>query len=149
MICIELHSLYISFDIQPNDMYREWSSYDTIANGYYAFSNYINPFQFKKVLVITSKFHMKRSKLIFDYINSLFGYKTYVYFEETDDILEETILKERIEREEKSGVSFKMNIVEQKKNIKEFLKWFYEEHNCYNVIGQYSQQNLKIAKGSY
>lgn len=140
----------LNFDIDPRNIYREWSSYDTIANGYYAFSNYINPLGFKKVLVITSNFHMKRSKVIFDYINSLFGYKAYVYFEETDDVLNKDVLKERIEREEKSSISFKTNIVDKKKTMKEFLTWFYEEHNCYNVIGQYLQENLKNgAKGSY
>jgi len=61
-------------NIEPKNIYREWSSYDTIANGYYAYLNYIQPLNIKKFTLITSEFHMPRAKVIFDYFNLLSNY---------------------------------------------------------------------------
>ena len=61
----------VELGVNPKDIYREWSSYDTIANGYFAFMNYIYPLKLKNILVITSEFHMERVKIIFNWINSI------------------------------------------------------------------------------
>ena len=66
-------------DVDPKDIYREWSSYDTIANGYYAYLNYIKPLNIKEFVLITSKFHMPRVKVIFDYFNDIFFIHNYKF----------------------------------------------------------------------
>ena len=134
-------------NIESKNIYREWSSYDTIANGYYAYLNYIQPLDIKEFTLITSEFHMSRAKVIFDYFNSiLFQDQLNIHFIETpNNEMEEGVLKERWEREHKSKLNFQKNIVQEKRTISDFTKWFYEEHGAYKSIIYY-QQNDTINK---
>jgi len=50
----------INKGISPDKIIREWASYDTIANGYFAFLNYIIPFKMNECYIITSQFHMNQ-----------------------------------------------------------------------------------------
>lgn len=130
-------------NIESKNIYREWSSYDTIANGYYAYLNYIQPLDIKEFTLITSDFHMPRAKVIFDYFNSiLFQDQLNIHFIETsNDEIEEGVLKERSEREHKSKLNFQQNIVQEKRTISDFTKWFYEEHGAYKSIIYYEQND--------
>lgn len=130
-------------NIEPKNIYREWSSYDTIANGYYAYLNYIQPLNIKEFTLITSEFHMPRAKVIFNYFNTiLFQDQLNIYFIETpNNEMEESVLKERCEREHKSKLNFQKNIVKQKQSITDFTTWFYEEHGAYKSIIYYQQNN--------
>ena len=134
-------------NIESKNIYREWSSYDTIANGYYAYLNYIQPLDIKKFTLITSDFHMPRAKVIFNYFNSiLFQHQLNIHFIETpNNEMEEGVLKERCEREYNSKLNFQQNIVQEKRTISDFTKWFYEEHGAYKSIIYY-QQNDTINK---
>lgn len=132
-------------NIEPKNIYREWSSYDTIANGYYAYLNYIQPLDIKEFTLITSEFHMPRAKVIFDYFNTiLFQDQLYIHFIETpNNEMEEGVLKKRCEREHKSKLNFQKNIVQEKQSITDFTTWFYEQHGAYKSIIYY-QQNEAI-----
>ena len=134
-------------NIEPKNIYREWSSYDTIANGYYAYLNYIQPLDIKEFTLITSEFHMPRAKVIFDYFNSiLFQDQLNIHFIETpNDEMEQGVLKERSDREHKSKLNFQTNIVQEKRTILDFTTWLYEQHGAYKSIIYY-QQNDKINK---
>ena len=134
-------------NIESKNIYREWSSYDTIANGYYACLNYIQPLGIKEFTLITSEFHMQRAKVIFDYFNSiLFKDKLTIHYIETpNDEMEIGVLKERSDREHKSKSNFQTNIVQEKRTILDFTTWFYEQHGAYKSIIYY-QQNDKINK---
>ena len=58
--------------IPKNIIMREWFSYDTIfPNGYFSYINFTKIRNWKNILVITSDFHLERSKLIFEWIYSL------------------------------------------------------------------------------
>ena len=129
--------------VNPKDIYREWSSYDTIANGYYAYLNYIQPLKIKNFSLITSNFHMPRAKVIFNYFNTII-FNSHIEFIETENYgIKESILNERHERESNSLNNFVKNIVEQKHSIIKFTKWFYEEHGAYKSIIYY-EENSKI-----
>ena len=132
-------------DIDPCHIIREWGSYDTIANGFFAFTNYINTLNIDELYVVTSEFHMKRTKAIFDYFNNLFRKKKKINYFETFNNLEKTILEQRCEREKKSTQNFIKNIVKCKKTIHEFVIWFYTEHKAYMSIINY-EKNDKINK---
>jgi vancomycin permeability regulator SanA len=132
-------------EVNPTDIYREWSSYDTIANGYYAYLNYIQPLKIKNFVLITSKFHMPRAKVIFNYFNTIV-FNAHIEFIETENYgIMEDVLNERHERESKSVQNFIKNIIEKKHSIAAFTTWFYEEHGAYKSIIYY-QQNDKINK---
>lgn len=132
-------------DIPQKDIYREWASYDTIANGYYAFLNYIQPLNIKEFTLITSSFHILRAQTIFNYFNDIIFHSQiniqYIETENTD--MDPTVLNERYERESNSRLSFKKNIVGKIHNIQDFTMWLYEEHCAYKSIIYY-EQNDKI-----
>ena len=118
--------------VKADKIIREWSSYDTIANGYFAFLNYIVPFKMSECYIITSQFHMNRTKTIFNYFNKLITNNNInLKYIETENIIENNILKTRLEREENSNNSFKKNIVYVKDTLEKFSLWFYTEHNAY------------------
>ena len=134
-------------DVDPKDIYREWSSYDTIANGYYAYLNYIQPLNVKEFVLITSEFHMPRAKVIFDYFNDiLFHSQLQIHFVETENNgINEDVLQERCERENNSKINFEKNIVNKIRTIRDFSKWLYEEHGAYKSIIYYKTDS-KINK---
>ena len=123
--------------VNPNNILREWSSYDTIANGFFAFTNYLNYIDINKIFLITSDFHIERSKTIFNYFNKLFEKDLKINFISTESNIEKNILETRKQREKKSNENFINNIVTKIKTKKEFIKWFYTKHNAYKAIIEY------------
>jgi hypothetical protein len=122
----------INLGIDSKDVYKEWSSYDTIANGYFGFTNHIIPMGLKKVLVITSEFHMDRSIEIFDWMNRLYDNLVDIkYYPVTDDELDSDIISIRRSREKESLDNLKRHLIPKINTIHVFHKWFYEDHKAY------------------
>ena len=119
-------------NIEKKFIKNEWSSYDTIGNGFFSFINFIIPLKLNNIIVISSKFHMKRVKLIYDYLNNIFNTNINITYIESINNMDRELLSIRSTREEESTKSF-MKITEQIRNIEDFFKWFYNDHNCYNV----------------
>lgn len=122
----------IDAGVPKDDIYREWGSYDTIGNGAFALVNFILPFEFKNVAVVTSDFHMERTKLIF---NTMIGLTSHIHcditYYSTPNMMDDNILKLREAREKSSTISFSKT-TKMFKNISDFFKWFYESHSAYN-----------------
>lgn len=117
--------------ISPTKIIKEWGSYDTIANGYFLFSNFIKQLNIKKIKVITSEFHIDRTKLIFNYMNNVFNYNIEIEYDFTKDTnVEVYIIESRKKREIKSYKSIK-NILNYLDTLKKFTEWFYCEHKAY------------------
>jgi len=135
----------ISKGVSPNKIIREWASYDTIANGYFAFLNYIVPFKMSKCYIITSQFHMNRTQTIFNYFNKLVMNSSIdLKYIETENVIEKDILKVRMDRERESDNNFKENILTRTNTLEKFSLWFYTEHNAYKSnISYYSDYSLK------
>lgn len=129
--------------VNPKFILREWSSYDTIANGFFAFTNYFNYLDLDKIILITSDFHMERSKTIFDYFNKLFNKNINIEYIETKSDLGDEIFNIRNKREQESNANFKKNIVNKINNVKSFINWFYTEHKAYKSILEYSTTDNK------
>lgn len=126
-------SYLIKNGVKPEDIYKEWASYDTIANGYFAFTNFIMQLNIKKFILITSKFHIERSKLIFDYFNKIFDTGCDIkYIYSNDDTLDKNIFNERYKREINSAENLKKNVLIR--NKKDFINWFFTEHKAYNAV---------------
>lgn len=139
------HYLYCK-GIPPQDIYREWSSYDTIANGFYCFLNYILPLEIKHCILITSEFHIERSKSIFEFFNCLCGnYCFFEYITVNNNGISSSILEERVKREKRSCIQFQKTIKNCIKNWKDFTLWFYTHHDAYKSIIEY-KNNDKINK---
>jgi len=134
--------------VDSNKIKREWGSYDTIANGFFSFLNFIIPLKLKEIVVITSKFHIARATVIFNYFNSLFKTNIEIKFIGVENIIDEELLKIRQSRENQSVQSFQ-KILKNKKTIEEFFEWFYVEHNAYNCSEYIKESVRDNVKASY
>lgn len=121
----------INKGIPCDSIFREWASYDTIANGFFAFTNFIIPLNICKFSVITSDFHINRTKLIFNYFNKIFKSECEISFISTVSKLEKKNMEERESREAKSAKDFQENIINKIKTLNNFCLWFYTKHNSY------------------
>ena len=122
--------------IEKDNIYREWSSYDTIANAFFSLTTHIwCKNNIKGVGIVTSEFHMERTKSIFEWIYNLKSnmdkkYDLYNY-SVSDFGLGEDMLKCRNERERDSLTNI-LKLKERIHTIDDFSKWLYTEHNAYN-----------------
>ena len=124
--------------IPEEHMMREWGSYDTIANGFFAFLNFVQPLNIKECYVITSQFHMDRTRVIFDYFQNICYTDISIHYIQTENYqMEKKVLDIRDERERHSIMQFKKNILNNIKNKSDFTKWFYTQHNAYKAITDY------------
>lgn len=134
--------------VDSNKIKREWGSYDTIANGFFSFLNFIIPLKLKEIVVITSKFHIARATVIFNYFNSLFKMNIDMKFIGVENIIDAELLNLRKNRENQSIKLFNA-IVNSKKTIEDFFEWFYVEHNAYNCLDYIKDTETDKIKGSY
>ena len=135
-------ALYLNdHDIPSSNIFREWSSYDTIANGFFAFTNYINYMDLKTICVITSTFHMPRSKTIFNYFNKLFNKNLDILYVDVSSELDSHTLLERCKRERNSKKNFIENVINKIHTPEKFIQWFFTEHKAYSSIVKYVKNN--------
>lgn len=55
-------------DISVSHIFVETTSYDTISNAFFARTNFTDVVDWRNILIVTSEFHMIRSKVIFDWV---------------------------------------------------------------------------------
>lgn len=131
-----------SKNIPASAIYREWASYDTIGNGYYFYTNYVIPLNIKNIYIITSDFHIKRTKIIFNFFNNIFKTSLNINYISTENYnMNENTLKIRRERENNSSDIFTKNIVNKINTVQDFSIWFYTQHNAYKSIINYTNNN--------
>lgn len=135
--------------IDYKDIKREWGSYDTIANGYFSFTNFILPLKIDECVLITSEFHMERAREIFSYLKNIFQHDINITYLNSENNMDQELLKIRLEREKKSVELFKNNIVQKINSINEFIEWFYVQHHAYNCINLESTDIDASIKKSY
>ena len=133
----------VNNNINESHIIRDWSSYDTIANGYFSFTNYIIPLKLKNITVITSDFHDNRVKLIYNYLNKLFKSNIDIQYLTSKNNIEENVLNERIKREKNSCILFKKNIVDKIHTIEEFVLWLFTKHKSYKAILETNEFKLE------
>ena len=122
----------ISLGVEPKNIYKEWSSYDTIANGFFSVVNFILPLQLKDITLITSEFHMPRSKAIFLWLKQIFNIDVnFNFITVSDDNIDDELISSRVEREKESLLSLQRNVMSKINSIESFHKWFFTEHKAY------------------
>ena len=98
----------ISKNVNENDVYREWASFDTIGNGLFSFLNFIIPLKIKHFHLVTSDFHMERASVLFLYFNKLFSTNCKITLVKCDDtVIPKKTLEIRIERERNTLKNYK------------------------------------------
>ena len=130
--------------IPSTNIYKEWASYDTIANGYFMFLKFILPFKMKKVLVITSEFHMDRTRVILQWLCNIFNSNIHIVYRSTNNIIDKSDLELRIQREKKSVESLQEKVIHKVRNLEEFTRWFYTEHKAYSSNSELIRQKEPV-----
>ncbi len=127
----------VRMGISPGKILTETSSYDTIGNAYFSRFIHVEPGQFKKLLVITSAFHMPRTRAIFEWVYRLSSEGTqhdYVlHFDEAPDKgVDKEILEIRKEKEQAS-LQKVLRLSERLTTLPQFHRWLFSEHEAYAV----------------
>lgn len=118
--------------VNSKKILKDWSSFDTIANGVFGYNNFIIPFKLKKIVVITSEFHMNRTEAIFNWINNLYDNVVQIKFLSVSDRnIDDDLISIRTIRENQSLDNLKKNVILKYSSLQEMLNWFYTEHKAY------------------
>ncbi|KAJ7563284.1 hypothetical protein O6H91_03G104400 [Diphasiastrum complanatum] len=138
---------------------KEWSSYDTIGNGFFSLVQHAIPRRWRRLAIITSEFHMPRTRLIFEWVYGLegagvqFQHHKYAglngsvgrsggrgfalsYYSVPDDCIDKKILQDRVAREQRSIENVKV-LAQSIHTLEEFHEWFHTEHKAYNTRDQH------------
>lgn len=129
--------------VPARDVLKEVSSYDTVGNGYFSAMIHAIPSGWKSAAVVTSEFHMPRSKAIFQKVYALVEASLGVsvslsfitvrddgLFSENSDALEV-----RRQKEMKSMETWEKN-TSHMTTLEEFHAWMYATHVCYSCSKQ-------------
>eukprot|EP00270_Netrium_digitus_P000813 TRINITY_DN10913_c0_g1_i2.p1 TRINITY_DN10913_c0_g1~~TRINITY_DN10913_c0_g1_i2.p1 ORF type:complete len:371 (+),score=63.32 TRINITY_DN10913_c0_g1_i2:132-1244(+) len=158
--------------VSASAVMKEWGSYDTIANGYFALVWHTIPSGWRKLVVVTSAFHMPRTRAIFEWIFGLEGAGTgalvksrsageeadektaadvalngyeLVFISVPDDGIDENKIRQRMAKEEQSIVDLREKIGTIH-TLQQFHHWFHFHHRAYNVA---QQQDASSASRKY
>jgi hypothetical protein len=113
----------------------ENASYDTIGNAYFSRVVHIEPRSLRRILIVTSEFHMARTEAVFRWVYGLTPtrHDYELVFEATpNDGLEGAALEARRTKEAKSlaGIAkLSQSIV----TLAEFHAWLFEKHDVYRA----------------
>lgn len=126
--------------VPSNRIQVEAASYDTIGNAYFAKLLHVDPAGWRRLVVITSEFHMARSRAIFEWV---FGMDTRQYelrFEATsdDDVEGQSIENRRAK--EAAGLAALRPLMARIRGFAELHRWLHTEHFAYTPEGWISRK---------
>jgi hypothetical protein len=121
--------------IDPSRIFCENAAFDTIGTAYFARVQLTDPLGWRRLLVITSEFHMPRSEVIFRWIFSLDAPVPYQleFAASPDDGVSEAALAARMERERASLRSVEQ-LRERLISMRALAEWLFTEHKAYRAV---------------
>jgi uncharacterized SAM-binding protein YcdF (DUF218 family) len=125
--------------IAPDRIRIEALSLDTIGNAYFAKLLHVDPAKWSRLLVVTSEFHMPRTRAIFEWV---FGFEAGRYSVEFDASpntgMSDTVLALRSEKERRSLNG--LQLLRQKiHSLPQLHEWMFSEHGAYSAAGRCKQ----------
>jgi uncharacterized SAM-binding protein YcdF (DUF218 family) len=113
----------------------EASSYDTIGNAYFSKLLHVDPAGWRNLTIVTSEFHMPRSRAIFEWVFGMEPGKYQLRFEAApDDGLSEHLLQRRREKEA-SALRSLQPLMQRIHDLRSLHRWIHTEHNAYTAEG--------------
>lgn len=108
-------------------------SLDTIGNAFFARNMICEPMQLKRCCVITSAFHMPRTRAIFEWVFSLESEKFDIDYCVTPDVgLDDAMASARVEKEKNSLITLQEKKIPRIKTLGELSLFLFVEHAAYN-----------------
>ena len=121
--------------VPPERIQVEATSYDTIGNAYFAKLLHVDPAGWKSLTIVTSEFHMLRSKAIFEWIFGMEPGKYRLRFEAApDDGLSALLLQRRRDKEAAALRSLE-RVMQRIRDLPSLHRWVHTEHNAYTAEG--------------
>lgn len=113
-------------------------SYDTIGNAYFSRLVHVDPQGWKRLLVITSDFHLPRTQRVFEWVFGLTppasAYELH-FRGVPDDGMDRDALKERRDKERRS-IELLTQLSDRLTTMRDFHQWFFTKHDAYNAEAQ-------------
>lgn len=116
----------------------ETHSYDTIGNAFFSRVMHADPRRLRRLLIITSDFHLPRTEAVFRWVYGLEPQRVdyELHFEAVSDpSMDLDVLHEREQRERES-----LHVVEalalRITSMEEFHRWLFTEHGAYKTTGR-------------
>ena len=151
------------WDVPAAALLKDTASMDTIGNAYFSLTLHAAPREWRAVRVVTSRFHMGRTRAAFEWVFGLSGGgqdegggapKIELAFHATpDDGLSPEVVAARAEREAASEAALRANQA-RVATLPAFAEWLYTTHMCYAVgrqheIGAFEEMKNDPALKSY
>lgn len=139
LICAEY--LVEKCGVAPDRILKEWSSHDTVGNAYYVAAQHAVPRRWRNVTVVTSEFHMPRSRVLHEWVYGLEGMcapdaQVALTYEATPDAgLAEDVLEARREREAASTADAAEK-ARRYTTLEAYHEWLHTDHDLYATARQ-------------
>lgn len=135
--------------IDPTRILLDAWSLDTIGNIFFARNMICQPMQLYKCCVITSAFHMPRTRAIFEWVFSLGSESFDIDYCVTPDVgLDEAMSSARLEKERQSLVTLQEKTIPRIQTLGELSRFLFQEHAAYNANAVVAA-GQDIANGSH
>ena len=132
----------LELGVPPQEIVKETASYDTIGNAYFSLACHCIPRRWTRLRVVTSDFHMDRTRLAFEWLADLAGRDLRQNFEisfvavSDEGAMADGVLAARREREAHSVENLREN-VGRLRTFAAASEWLHTEHRCYAVSRQH------------
>lgn len=141
-------------EVPSEHIYVETTSYDTISNAFFTRTNFCDINNWKKLLIVTNDFHMKRTMYIFQWImnaenpnekQKINGYELY-FLSVPDEGLSEVALKARYDKEEKSARNVKDVLSKKFPTLPDIFGFLNHNHSFYTAKMLVDRANSRQSK---
>lgn len=126
----------IARGISKNRILFEATSFDTIGNAFFSRLIHIEPMRLVRLLIITSNFHLARTRAIFNWVYSLSDGSFDLTFAEVPNVgIDADSLHARMEKE-RQGLQALERPMRQISTLEHMHQWLFFQHNAYKPDGE-------------
>ena len=140
----------IDAGVDEQDVFVETTSFDTIGNAFFARTDHCSLAGWKRLLIITSEFHMARSKAIFDWVFGATPHEGFKlsFLATPDAALSPDAVAARAERETKSAINVRETLAPTHRTLAEVREFLVTKHDLYAARGLVARGSRRPATAS-
>lgn len=133
----------LSRGVAPERIQVEAASYDTVGNAYFAKLLHADPAGWRRLIIITSDFHMPRSRAIFDWVFGMGPGAYELRYEASPDTGMPADLLERRRAKEAASLLALEPLMRRIRDFSRLHQWIHSEHRAYNAEG-WTQRSVSV-----